>query len=79
MEQKINTGAIFKNNYKKADTHPDYKGKMNCEGLEKEVALWVRETKNGEKFFSMAISEPYKPQPVAEELTKTEVDDDLPF
>ena len=79
MEQKENTGAIFKNNYKKAETHPDYKGKMNVDGKEKEVALWVRETKNGEKFFSMAISEPYKPQPVAEELTKTEVDDDLPF
>ena len=79
MEQKENSGAIFKNNYKKAETHPDYKGKMNVDGKEKEVALWVRETKNGEKFFSMAISEPYKPQPVAEELTKTEVDDDLPF
>ena len=79
MEQKENSGAIFKNNYKKAETHPDYKGKMNVDGKEKEVALLVRETKNGEKFFSMAISEPYKPQPVAEELTKTEVDDDLPF
>ena len=79
MEQKENSGAIFKNNYKKAETHPDYKGKMNVDGKDKEVALWVRETKNGEKFFSMAISEPNKPQPVAEELTKTEVDDDLPF
>ena len=79
MEQKINTGAIFKNNYKKADTHPDYKGKMNCEGLEKEVALWVRETKNGEKFFSMAISEPYKPSETP--VTKMEKlpEDDLPF
>jgi len=79
MEQKINSGAIFKNNYKKADTHPDYKGKMNCEGLEKEVALWVRETKNGEKFFSMAISEPYKPSETP--VTKMEKlpEDDLPF
>ena len=79
MEQKENSGAIFKNNYKKAETHPDYKGKMNVDGKDKEVALWVRETKNGEKFFSMAISEPYKPQPVVEENTKTEVEDDLPF
>ena len=70
MEQKENSGAIFKNNYKKAETHPDYKGKMNVDGKEKEVALWVRETKNGEKFFSMAISEPYKPQPVAEKAQK---------
>ena len=27
MEQKNNTGAIFKNDYKKTDSQPDYKGK----------------------------------------------------
>ena len=81
MEQKENSGAIFKNNYKKAETHPDYKGKMNVDGKDKEVALWVRETKNGEKFFSMAISEPYKPQPMEhQDLQPTQgQDDDLPF
>jgi len=78
MEQKINTGAIFKNNYKKIDTHPDYRGKMNVDGKEKEVALWVKETKDGQKFFSMAISEPYKPQPMSDELQNS-VEDDLPF
>ena len=78
MEQKENSGAIFKNNYKKADTHPDYKGKMNVDGKDKEVALWVRETKNGEKFFSMAISEPYKPSET-EATVKPTIEDDLPF
>jgi len=78
MNQKENSGAIFKNNYKKADTHPDYKGKMNVDGKEKEVALWVRETKTGEKFFSMAISEPYKPEAMVEDL-QTLKTDDLPF
>jgi hypothetical protein len=28
METKNNTGAIFKNDNKKADNHPDYKGKV---------------------------------------------------
>ena len=27
MEQKNNTGAIFKNDYKKTEAQPDYKGK----------------------------------------------------
>ena len=81
MEYKENTGAIFKNNYKKADNHPDYKGKMNVDGKDKEVALWVRESKEGLKYFSVAVSEPYKPEPMAEEFKKDkkEEEDDLPF
>ena len=78
MEQKENSGAIFKNKYKKAETHPDYKGKMNVDGKDKEVALWVREKKDGDKYFSMAISEPYKPEPMAENFEKDN-EDDLPF
>lgn len=53
-----NTGAIFKND-KKSDNHPDYKGKINVKGEEFEIALWVKDGKNG-KFFSAKISEPYK-------------------
>jgi hypothetical protein len=29
MENKTNTGAIFKNTNKSKETHPDYKGKVN--------------------------------------------------
>jgi hypothetical protein len=45
MENKLNTGAIFKNTNKKADNHPDYKGKVNVNGKEMEVALWVKQGK----------------------------------
>ena len=58
MEQRENTGAIFKND-KKADNHPEYKGKLNYKGEEIEIALWVKEGKNG-KFFSAKLSEPFK-------------------
>ena len=51
MENKTNTGAIFKNTNKKADNHPDYKGKVNVNGKEMEVALWLKEGKAG-KYFS---------------------------
>lgn len=77
MENKTNTGAIFKNTNKKADNHPDYKGKVNVNGKEMEIALWVKDTKTGEKYFSASFSEPY----VAQEPTNTPVtlNDDLPF
>jgi len=81
MEQKPNTGAIFKNNKKEKETHPDYRGTINVDGVEKEIALWVRTSQKGMQYFSAAISEPY----VAEEKhePKKEVKNngfnDLPF
>ena len=59
METKMNTGAIFKNDNKKADNHPDYKGKVNVNGKEMEVALWLKTSAKGLKFFSASFSEPY--------------------
>jgi len=58
MEQKENTGAIFKNE-KTNDNQPDMKGKINWKGEEIEIALWVRDGKNG-KFYSAKLSEPYQ-------------------
>ena len=76
MENKTNTGAIFKNDKKTNEKQPDYRGKVNVNGKEMEVALWVKDTKTGEKFFSASFSEPYvaptQSQPV-------QTDDDLPF
>ena len=81
MEQKNNTGAIFKNNYKKTDAQPDYKGKAVIDGVEKEVALWLNESKNGVKYFSAAFSKPYQAEVEAggDEPTKQTTSDDLPF
>ena len=70
-----NTGAIFKND-KKADNHPDYKGKINVKGKDFEIALWVKDGKNG-KFFSAKISEPYKKDVFSEGLEQPKTD--LPF
>jgi hypothetical protein len=75
METKQNTGAIFKNTNKKAETHPDYKGQINVDGKLKEIALWIKDGKNG-KFFSASISEPYVKQ---ESTNIVEEKDDLPF
>ena len=58
MENKLNKGAIFKNTNKKAENHPDYKGKVNVNGKEMEIALWVKQGKNG-SFMSASFSEPY--------------------
>jgi uncharacterized protein (DUF736 family) len=89
MEQKINSGAIFKNDKKTADNQPDYRGKINVEGKELEISLWVKTAQSGVKYMSAAIKEPYvapAPVPVLQntsEKIKSVADDlfqdDLPF
>jgi uncharacterized protein (DUF736 family) len=59
METRNNTGAIFKNDNKKAENHPDYKGKVNVNGKDMEVALWLKTSSKGVKFMSASFSEPF--------------------
>ncbi len=59
METRNNTGAIFKNDNKKAENHPDYKGKVNVNGKDMEVALWMKTSAKGVKFMSASFSEPF--------------------
>ena len=78
MENKVNTGAIFKNTNKKADNHPDYKGKVNVNGKEMEVALWVKQGKAG-SYFSASFSEPYVAPTEERRPVGDSIDSDLPF
>ena len=68
-----NTCAIFKNDQKEG-SQPDYRGNLNVEGKDYEIALWVKESKAGKKFFSGKIQEPRK-----QSKPKQEDDSDLPF
>jgi tRNA splicing ligase len=86
MEQKNNTGAIFKNDYKKTDSQPDYKGKAVIDGVQKEVALWLNESKDGVKYFGATFSKPYQAEVEAGGNEDAKYDakiaegaDDLPF
>jgi uncharacterized protein (DUF736 family) len=73
-----NTGAIFKNE-QKTGSQPDYRGTINVDGVDKQIALWVKDSKAGKKFFSVQISEPYQPQAQAAQAQQQEKQDDLPF
>lgn len=87
METKVNSGAIFKNDKKTADNQPDYRGKINVDGKEWEISLWVKEGQKAGKYFSAAIKEPWvKPdelqataKPVQTNLMNETDDDGLPF
>jgi len=58
FELRNGQGTIFKNKYKNSDNHPDYRGEFKTpDGELLEIALWVKEGKNG-KFFSASVQEP---------------------
>jgi hypothetical protein len=79
-EQQDNSGALFRNNKKQeGDKLPDYNGTIKINGVEKQIAGWVRQGAKG-SFLSLKISEPYKkPLDAKVVKTKTEDSDDLPF
>ena len=88
MEQKNNSGAIFKNDKKTADNQPDYRGKINVDGKEWEISLWVKEGQKAGKYFSAAIKEPWVAPSETPQLQSTsdkikaetnDFDDGLPF
>lgn len=78
METKTNTGAIFKND-KKQGNQPDYRGKVNVNGKEMEIALWFKESSKGTKYFSCSFNEPYVNETPKQVHTQIIEKDDLPF
>jgi uncharacterized protein (DUF736 family) len=62
-----NKGVVFKNDKKGNEKAPDYKGTIDIEGKEFEIALWVRTSqKDGSKFFSTS-QQPKQPKQVTPE------------
>lgn len=76
-----NSGAMFKNETDN-DKAPAYKGKLNVDGTEMQIAAWIRTSKAGVKFMSLKV-QPLNPngsaKPVAKAAGFADLDDNLPF
>ena len=52
----VNRGVLFNNKDKKTqDTHPDYSGSINANGVDYWLSGWIKESKDGKKFFSLSV------------------------
>ena len=74
-EHKENKGALFTNEKKDKDTHPDYTGQINVAGTLYNISAWDNKSKSGKKYFGLSVSIP-KPK---EEKKETSSQDELPF
>lgn len=72
-----NSGALFKNDKKESEKHPDYKGSINVDGTDYWLSAWLKTSKQGTKFMSLSVSpkdaKPAKSKPQADDF------DDAPF
>jgi len=73
MNERDNSGILFKNRDKKSDKSPDYSGPAKVGGKDYQMAVWIKEGKNG-KFMSIAFGEPSSPKNKPEDI-----ESDIPF
>jgi uncharacterized protein (DUF736 family) len=78
-----NKGALFTNDQKGNEKAPNYKGKLNVNGKDYEIAAWVRQGKSG-SFLSLTLSEPFQKStltdpPKQTTYSKPKDTGDLPF
>jgi uncharacterized protein (DUF736 family) len=81
-EKKEGEISIFKNDKKTATNQPDYKGTLRKNGKDFQVALWIKEDKKGNKFFSGKLSEPYVKSDAKQDMAPSNTGngfDELPF
>lgn len=60
MEQRDNSGALFKNDKKSSEKAPDYKGPAMVDGQEYEIAAWVNRSAKGVTYMKLTFGELYK-------------------
>lgn len=90
---ETNRGAIWRNDKKETDKHPDFKGNLNVEGVEYWVSAWKKDPEGNPKApslrFSIQKKEDVHNQGVEkatqaidntpEFASPTDFDDDIPF
>jgi len=80
MQQRDNSGVLFKNDRKEAENHPDYRGEINVGGKTFWLSAWIKTGAKG-KFMSLAIKprdEQARASP-APRRERREYDGDAPF
>lgn len=86
-----NRGALFRNTRKENPKHADYNGTINVDGHDYWLNAWLDESKDGKKYFSLAVKRKDgtadRPEAKAQEFKEAvkrnfpdaDLDDSIPF
>ena len=66
-----NKGALFTAKDRKTDNHPHMTGKINLDGKDYSLSAWSNQSKKGDKYLSLKVSE--------FQANQQKQDDELPF
>tara|TARA_A100000171_G_C2137811_1_gene151826 strand:+ start:3414 stop:3632 length:219 start_codon:yes stop_codon:yes gene_type:complete len=66
-----NKGALFAAKERKTDKHPHMTGKINLDGKDYSLSAWSNQSKKGDKYLSLKVSE--------FQANQQKEDDELPF
>lgn len=78
-----NRGVLFRNDRKETETQPDFTGSIDVDGVDHYLSAWVKESKQGKKFFSLsvkakdAVAKPAIQK--AKQVIEEDFEDDIPF
>jgi hypothetical protein len=76
MEKRDNSGALFKNDRKTTDNHPDYNGSALIGGVDMWISAWIKKG-NGKTFMSLAFKPKDDSAPTKTTTITKKVEDDL--
>lgn len=85
MNQKDNQGALFLNDKREKETHPNLKGSVIIKGVEYWVSAWNNTSKKGDKYISLSFTEKenqsQKPQlsNIEKNFQENKIQDDMDF
>jgi len=82
-----NRGVLFKNEDKRDDRDPDYRGNVNVNGTEFWLDAWINTAKkSGKKFMSLRVKPKLASEhkggtanPAAQKAAQPDFDDNIPF
>jgi uncharacterized protein (DUF736 family) len=72
-------GSLFRNDRKEKDTHPDYTGTCQIDGVEYYMNAWFKEAKSGKKYFSFSFKPKDAPVQGNSVVITDDDDDGFPF
>jgi hypothetical protein len=70
-----NSGTLFKNDKGDNDKRPEYKGKIDINGVEYNLSAWVKVMKDGTGKFLSLKADVKKPAPVAKHVAEQDEDE----